>query len=162
MNHIIIGVDTHKASHIAVAIDANGARLGSTDNPHDPRRVPRRLKHWASRLRTRSKHLASRAPAASAQVCHEMLMARGHRVLDVMRPNRQLRYLHGKSDSLDAESAARSVLSGQATAPAKTQTGSSEMIRHLKIARDSAVKCEVSSDDHIENSYRQRARRVAR
>ena len=57
-----------------------------------------------------------------------------------MRPNRQLRYLHGKSDTLDAESAARSVLNGQATAQAKAQTGSSEMIRHLKVARDSAVK----------------------
>ncbi|MGI3212780.1 transposase, partial [Roseovarius tibetensis] len=68
------------------------------------------------------------------------LLAKGHEVLDVMRPNRQLRYLHGKSDSLDAESAARSVLNGQATAQAKAQTGSSEMIRHLKVARDSAVK----------------------
>lgn len=58
----------------------------------------------------------------------------------VMRPNRQRRYLHGKSDSLDAESAALSVLNGQATASTKSQTGSSEMIRHLKIARDSAVK----------------------
>lgn len=57
-----------------------------------------------------------------------------------MRPNRQLRYLHGKSDSLDGQSAARSVLNGQATAHAKSQTGSSEMIRHLKVARDSAVK----------------------
>jgi transposase len=57
-----------------------------------------------------------------------------------MRPNRQLRYLHGKSDSLDAESAARSVRNGQATAQAKTQTGSAEMIRHIKIARDSAIK----------------------
>ena len=68
------------------------------------------------------------------------LLAKGHKVLDVMRPLRQLRYLHGKSDSLDAESAARSVLNGQATAFAKTQTGPSEMIRHLKVARDSAVK----------------------
>jgi transposase len=68
------------------------------------------------------------------------LIAKGHTVLDVMRPIRQLRYLHGKSDSLDVESAARSVLNGQATARAKTQAGSSEMIRHLKIARDSAVK----------------------
>lgn len=68
------------------------------------------------------------------------LLANGHTVLDVMRPNRQFRYLHGKSDSLDAESAARSVLNGQATAHAKTQSGSSEMIRHIKIARDGAVK----------------------
>ena len=61
-------------------------------------------------------------------------------MLDVMRPNRQLRYLHGKSDRLDAESAARSVLNGQAAALAKTQGGTSEMIGHIKIARDSAVK----------------------
>lgn len=41
---------------------------------------------------------------------------------------------------MDAEGAARSVLSGQATAKPKTHTGTSEMIRHLKIARDTAVK----------------------
>lgn len=61
-------------------------------------------------------------------------------MLDVIRPNQQLRYHHGKSDNLDAESAARSVLNGQATAIAKSQDGTSEMIRHIKIARDSAVK----------------------
>ena len=68
------------------------------------------------------------------------LQTKGHTVLDVIRPNRQLRYLHGKSDILDAESAAKSVLNGQAAAQAKTQSGASEMIRHIKIARDSAVK----------------------
>ena len=68
------------------------------------------------------------------------LQARGHTVVDVMRPNRQLRHLHGKSDSLDAESAARSVLNGQARTLAKTQAGTSEMIRHIKVARDGAVK----------------------
>jgi transposase len=67
------------------------------------------------------------------------LQTKGHTVLDVIRPNRQLRDLHGKSDILDAESAAKSVLNGQATALAKTQSGASEMIRHIKIARDSAV-----------------------
>jgi transposase len=68
------------------------------------------------------------------------LLAMGYTVLDVMRPNRQLRYLYGKSDSLDAEGAARSLLNAQATAVAKTQTGSVEMIRYLKVARDNAVK----------------------
>lgn len=75
----------------------------------------------------------------------------GHTVLDVMRPNRQLRYLHGKSDSLDAEGAARSVLNGQATAQAKAQTGSSEMIRHIKVARDSAMKAKSQANDHFAN-----------
>ncbi len=138
MNHIIIGVDTHKASHIAVAIDANGARLGSTAIP-TTRDGYRALEAWASRFGQVKAFGIEGTGSYGAGLSRE-LMARGHRVLDVMRPNRQLRYLHGKSDSLDAESAARSVLNGQATAPAKTQTGSSEMIRHLKIARDSAVK----------------------
>lgn len=68
------------------------------------------------------------------------LLVKGHAVLGVMRPNRQLRCLHGESGSPDAESAARSVLNGQATALSKTQGGTSKMIRHIKSARDSAVK----------------------
>ena len=70
----------------------------------------------------------------------QSLLAQGHNVIEVTRPNRQLCYTQGKTDSLDAEGAARSVLSGQATAVTKTQIGSSEMIRHFKIARDPAVK----------------------
>ena len=61
-------------------------------------------------------------------------------MLDVIRPNRQLRYLDCKSDILDAERTAKSVLNGQATALAKTQSGASEMVRHIKIALDSAAK----------------------
>ena len=41
------------------------------------------------------------------------LLAKGHTVVEVNRPNRQLRHQHGKSDPLDAESAARAVLSRQ-------------------------------------------------
>jgi transposase len=58
----------------------------------------------------------------------------------VNRPNRQLRHQQGKSDAVDAESAARAVLAGQATGRPKSGTGSVEMIRHLKVARDTAVK----------------------
>jgi acyl-coenzyme A thioesterase PaaI-like protein len=61
-------------------------------------------------------------------------------VLEVDRPNRQMRRQHGKSDTVDAESAARTVLGGQATILPKAGTGTVEMIRHLKIARDTAVK----------------------
>ena len=46
----------------------------------------------------------------------------------------------GKSDPLDAENAARAVLSEQATALPKSGMDAVEMIRHLKIARDTAVK----------------------
>jgi len=51
-----------------------------------------------------------------------------------------IRNQKGKTDHLDAESAARAVLGGQATALPKSGTSTVEMIRHLKVARDTAVK----------------------
>ena len=64
----------------------------------------------------------------------------GHVVPEAGRPDRRLRGRHGKTDHLDAEAAARAVLGGQATAVPKPGTSRVEMIRHLKVARDSAVK----------------------
>jgi transposase len=68
------------------------------------------------------------------------LQAKGHTVVEVNRLNRQLRHQNGKSDPLDAESAARAVLGGQTNARPKSADSSVEMIRHLKVARDTAVK----------------------
>lgn len=138
MDQIIIGVDTHKSNHIAVAINIQGTRLGAMTIP-TTRDGYRGLEEWATGLGSVKAFGIEGTGSYGAGLSRDLL-AKGHTVLDVMRPNRQLRYLHGKSDSLDAESAARSVLNGQATALAKTQGGTSEMIRHIKIARDSAVK----------------------
>ena len=49
-----------------------------------------------------------------APACTRFLCEHGHTVLEVNRPNRQLRRQKGKDDPLDAESAARAVLAGQA------------------------------------------------
>ena len=62
----------------------------------------------------------------------------GHRVAEVNRGDRSLRRAAGKSDTLDAEAAARSVLAGQSTATPKTADGAVEMMRQLTIARDTA------------------------
>lgn len=138
MDQVIIGVGTHKSNHIAVAINTHGARLGSTSIP-TTRKGYHDLQAWAAQFSYVKAFGIEGTGCCGAGLSRELL-AKGHTVLDVIRPLRQLRYLHGKSDSLDAESAARLVLNGQATAFAKTQTGSSEMIRQLKVARDSAVK----------------------
>ena len=138
MDQIIIGVDTHKSNHIAVAINSQGARLGTLTIPTTSRGY-QDLEAWARGFGA-VKAFGLEGTGSYGAGLSRSLQSKGHTVLDVMRPNRQLRYLHGKSDSLDAESAARSVLNGQASALAKAQTGASEMIRHLKIARDSAVK----------------------
>jgi transposase len=84
--------------------------------------------------------LALRAPDPYGAGLSRFLQAKGHSVVEVNRPNRQLRHQNGKSDPLDAESAARAVLGGQANARPKSTDSSVEMIRHLKVARDTAVK----------------------
>jgi len=55
-------------------------------------------------------------------------------------PDRAKRRLQGKSDPTDAESAARKVLFGNATATPKSQSGVVEALRMLSVARRSAVK----------------------
>ena len=64
----------------------------------------------------------------------------GHRVVEVNRPDRRMRRLVGKSDTLDAENATRAVLAEFATAEPETAEGTVEMIRQLKVAHDTAVK----------------------
>ena len=61
-------------------------------------------------------------------------------MVEVARPNRADRHRRGKCDVFDAENAARAVLAGQARAIPKADEGIVEMIRHLKIAKDAAVK----------------------
>jgi transposase len=67
------------------------------------------------------------------------LRSRGQMVMEVNRPDRQARRRHGKSDSLDAEAAARAVQAGQGSVP-KAGDGRVEMIRSLRVARATAMK----------------------
>ena len=62
------------------------------------------------------------------------------RVVEVSHCDRRKRRNNGKSDTIDAEAAARSVLAGVSTAVPKSADGSAEMARQIKVARDTAVK----------------------
>jgi transposase len=68
------------------------------------------------------------------------LAARDIWVIEVDRPNRQARRRRGKSDTIDAEEAARAVVAGRARTVPKSGTGPVEMVRLLRVARRSAVK----------------------
>ncbi len=135
---IIVGVDTHKHVHAAVAITVLGARLGTMTIPVSAKGY-RDLETWARSFGA-IRAFGVEGTGSYGAGLSRFLCEQGHAVLEVNRPNRQLRHQRGKSDPLDAESAARAVLSGQATALPKSGTSSAEMIRHLKVARDTAVK----------------------
>lgn len=67
------------------------------------------------------------------------LAAAGVRVVEVNRPEPVDRRLDGKDDYLDAEAAARAVLSGRAKAIPKAGDGPVEAIRSLEIVHQSAM-----------------------
>ncbi|MGK0273877.1 MAG: hypothetical protein ACI9N0_000249 [Ilumatobacter sp.] len=67
------------------------------------------------------------------------LASAGVKVVEVNRPEKLDGYLDGKDDYLSAEAAARSVLSGRATAFSKSGDGPVEAIRSLETAHESAA-----------------------
>ena len=135
---IVVGVDTHKHIHAAVALSALGARLGATTVPAS-RAGYRRIAAWARSLGTVAAFGVEGTGSYGAGLARA-LREGGHRVLEVNRPDRSARRRNGKEDMLDAEAAARAVLAGHALAEPKSGSSSVEMIRHLRIARDAAVK----------------------
>ena len=135
---IVVGVDTHKSAHAAVALSGLGARLGAITVPASLKGY-RELETWACSFGT-VRAFGIEGTGSYGAGLARALAARGHTTIEVNRPNRQLRHQQGKSDPLDAESAARAVLGGQATARPKSGTSTVEMIRQLKVVRDTAVK----------------------
>ncbi len=68
------------------------------------------------------------------------LVDAGCEVIEINRPDRRARRGHGKSDPIDAEAAARSVLAGGPLCVAKRDHDRVGMIRTLRVARRSALK----------------------
>lgn len=141
--HVTVGVDTHLDVHVAVALDGLGVRLGELRLPTTLAGY-RELEHWATELGA-VRAFGIEGTGSYGAGLMRYLGARGHRVTEVNRPDRATRRRLGKSDPIDAEMAARAVLSGVATGTPKAGDGSVEMVRMLKIARDSAIKARTQS-----------------
>jgi transposase len=80
------------------------------------------------------------------------LKAAGIAVVEVERPKqRHLRRRRGKSDPIDAEAAARTVLAGEAAGVPRSGDGRAEMIRALRSARQSAVKARSQAANQLQS-----------
>lgn len=113
-SEVILGVDTHLDTHVAVIISQGGRLLGTLAVPTNTAGYLKLLTWVQSfgNLRRAGVEGTGTYGAGLARVLrdHEI------EVLEVNRPDRAKRRLQGKSDPTDAESAARAVLSGSATA----------------------------------------------
>jgi transposase len=135
---IVAGIDCHARAHQAVALDDRGRRLGERAFPATQAGYAQLL-GWLRRFGA-VEAVGVESTGAYGAGLTRALTAAGLRVVEVNQPHAHTRHRRGKSDAIDAESAARKVLSGEATAVPKDTTGTVEAIRLLRTARASAVK----------------------
>jgi transposase len=145
--HVTGGVDTHKDTHVAAALDQLGRVLGTEAFPATAAGY-RAMLRWLTAFGPVDVIGVEGTGAWGAGLAR-LLTSQSIPVIEVRRGNRQHRRRHGKSDPTDAISAARSVLSGEERGVAKTADGSVESIRLLQVARRSALKARSQTANQI-------------
>ena len=141
------GVDTHLDTHVAAALDAIGGVLGVESFEATPAGY-RNLFEWLSGFGDVARVGVEGTGAYGAGLAR-FLRGVDVEVVEVDRPNRQARRLHGKSDPVDAVEAARAALSGRAHGIAKTADGNVEAIRALLVAKRSARDGRIATQNQI-------------
>jgi transposase len=135
---VVGGVDCHAEVHHAAALDGTGRRLGAQAFPATQPGYERLLV-WLRGFGSVTGVGVESTGSYGAGLTRYLLRA-DVRVVEINRPHAHLRLRRGKTDAVDAEAAARKVLSGEATVIPKDTTGAVEAIRQLRLARRSAVK----------------------
>jgi transposase len=145
---VILGVDTHLDFHVAVVVDHLGRRLGEVGVPTTVKGYEKLLR-WAQEFGpVRCAGVEGTSSYGAGLARH--LRARGISVVEVERPKRRHLGRNGKSDPIDAEAAARTVLAGEAVGEPKSAHGRVEMIRVLRSARQSAVKARTQAANQLQ------------
>jgi transposase len=132
------GVDTHKDVHVAAALDQMGRNLATASFPVSASGY-QDLHRWLAEFGTLDT-VGIEGTSSYGAGLTRYLAESGVTVVEVNRPNRQERRNFGKSDTLDAISAARAVQAGRALGTPKSADGMVEAIRLLRVARRGAVK----------------------
>lgn len=135
---VIAGVDCHLDTHTIALLDPLGRLLATSAFSATSAGYAEAL-NWMNEF---GSVIAAGVESTGGYGAGLTRYLRSHqvRVIEINQPHPHTRARRGKDDPIDAEAAARKVLSGEATAAAKDTTGIVESIRQLAVARDSAVK----------------------
>ena len=143
----MLGVDTPVDARVAVDLDGRGRRLVVLAVPAAEKGYEG-LVSWAKGLGgVRSAGVEGTSSYGAGLARH--LRAAEIAVFEVERPKRRHLRRKGKSDSRDAEAAARAVLAGETAGVPKSGDGRVEMIRVLRAARRSAVKARTQAANQL-------------
>lgn len=141
------GVDTHQQVHVAAVIDEVGTLLGTRSFATTTLGL-RSLQRWLAR-HGRVVAVGVEGTGSYGLGLQRVLQEAGVQVVEVNRPNRQLRRAKGKTDPVDAEAAARAVLAGHAQVVPKTHDGVVESIRVLLVAYNSTIQALQRTDGRL-------------
>ncbi|WP_460885269.1 IS110 family RNA-guided transposase, partial [Paractinoplanes abujensis] len=144
---VIGGVDTHADTHTAALIDQTGRLLGREQFPADVAGYQTLLAWMRSHGPIRAVGVEGTGSYGAGLARH--LHQEAVTVLDVDRSDRRTRRRRGKSDPVDAEAAARSVLAGTATTIAKTRNGIVETLRAITVTRAGAVRAHTAAKNAL-------------
>ncbi|MGU3500738.1 IS110 family transposase [Mycobacterium sp. C31M] len=144
---VVIGVDTHLDTIHLAALTDTGQPLGDAEFPTTPTGYYVAI-GWArsfGEVFTAGVEGTASYGAGFTQALH----ANGIHVVEVNRPDRSARRRQGKSDPLDAYSAARAVLAGHGLAvPKDPNTGA---LKALLAARRGAIKARTAAIQQIKS-----------
>lgn len=136
---VVAGADTHAATHHVAVLDA------ATGHLLDDRQFPASTAGYRAALAFVAAlgqllRFGVEGTNSYGAGLSRHLNAAGIEVREVIRPNRASRRLQGKSDPLDAITAAQVALADDDLPIPKSSDGPVESIRVLAITRDSAIK----------------------
>jgi len=142
---VAIGVDTHKRTHTAVALDRVGVQVASCEIEATSAGYARLLA-WASELGEPA--FALEGSGSYGAGLADLLAAAGLPVWEVERPRRRERR-HGKNDLLDAARAAGRLLSGEGLSAPRGGGPAREDLRLLLLERRSAVRARTAALNQV-------------
>lgn len=144
---VVLGVDTHRDAHVASVLSLTGAVLVTGEFPASAAGY-RDLLKWVRKSGAVRRAGAEGTGSYGASLTR-YLLAQGIDMFDVNWMDRADRRRRGKSDPLDAQNAARAVLSGRACARAKAGDGPVQIARMYKLTKASAVKARTQAVNQL-------------
>lgn len=146
---VIAGIDTHADTHHVAVIDIDGRRLGDAGFPATLIGYQAIAAYIAAFGLVRQVGVEGTHSYGAGITVH--LQAAGMRVVEIIRPNRQVRRMRGKSDPIDAYEAAKAVLAGPDHPEPKRLDGVVEALCYVYAARRSAIKARTATRVQIKS-----------
>ncbi len=143
----VVGVDTHRDSHTATAVNPAGAVQAEVTVPADARGY-QRLLAFAARTAPGRRCWAIEGTGSFGAGLTAFLLGHGEHVVEIDRPKRPARRNGAKSDQLDAARAAREALSREHVAEPR-QRGPREALRVLLTTRQGAMTARTQAITHL-------------